>query len=148
MSQTKSNDEPLEKPRLLVVDDEPAMLGILEHLLKRAGCEITLCDSGAKAIDILSAAPFDCVLTDAAMPGMSGYDLVREIRGRLGMTTFPVLMLTRKRHREDLKLAVEVGATDYVFKPIDEALLLEKIETCLRNSGKRRDLRAFARREP
>jgi DNA-binding response OmpR family regulator len=125
-------------PRVLVVDDEPAVLEVLKVVLGRAQCQVTTAETAQAAREILEQEPtaFDCVITDAVMPDETGYDLVRALRAESRFARLPVLMLTRKRHRKDVKLAVEAGVTDYVLKPIDAALLLEKLKACLAKRGR------------
>ena len=128
----------LPSARLLVVDDEPSALKVIQTMLVRAKYDVTTCNSGAEALNLIGQRSFDCVVTDAIMPTMTGYDLVKAIRRHPDQGAMPVLMLTRKRHRQDVKRAVEAGVTDYVLKPIDEHLLLDKVEMCLKKgSGKR-----------
>lgn len=118
--------------RLLVVDDEPAVLKLVKTMLGRAQYDVTICGSAIEGLRLMDDNPFDCVITDAIMPVMTGYELVKAIRRHPVHAAVPVLMLTRKRHRQDVKKAVEVGVTDYVLKPIDEHLLLDKVELCLK----------------
>lgn len=126
------------KPRLLVVDDEPSILKLVQTLLSRANYDVVTAPSGTEGLKLLEESFFDCVITDAIMPVMTGYDLVRAIRNHPKHSALPVLMLTRKRHRQDVKHAVEVGVSDYVLKPIDESLLLDKVEFCVKKGGGRR----------
>jgi DNA-binding response OmpR family regulator len=123
--------------RLLVVDDEPAVLEFLRALLSRSRYEVTTAESASEARRILDreTQAFDCVITDAIMPEVTGYAFVASLRTDPRYAQLPVLMLTRKRHRKDVKLAVEAGVTDYVLKPIDDALLLEKLKLCLSKRG-------------
>lgn len=132
-----------ETIRILVIDDEAGVLSLLKTLLSRAGYQVLTTSSADEALALFEKGRFDCVITDAVMPEVSGYDLVKSIRTNPRHAHLPILMLTRKRHRQDVKRAVEAGVTDYIFKPIDEALLLEKVEACARGparaeSGERR----------
>jgi CheY-like chemotaxis protein len=122
-------------PRLLVIDDDPSELKLVRHLLTRARYQVATSPSGPEGLQRLDSERYDCVITDAIMPSMSGYELVKAIRRDPKHANLPVLMLTRKRHRQDVKRAVEVGVTDYVLKPIDEHLLLDKVELCLQRGG-------------
>lgn len=124
-------------PQILVIDDEEAILKLLQVMLARAGYRVTCASSGSEGMGLIGQTAFDCVLTDAAMPEMSGYEFVAAARSDPRHLQLPILMLTRKRHRQDVKKAVEAGATDYILKPIDEDLLLEKVEQALRRQGKR-----------
>ncbi len=127
-----------EGQRLLVVDDEASILGIVKTILTKAQYTVTTCETVAEALKFLHHEPFDCLITDAIMPLATGYDLIKSIREGCSHKDIPILMLTRKRNRQDVKKALEVGVTDYVLKPIDEHLFLDKVEICLRKGeGKR-----------
>ncbi len=126
--------------RLLVIDDEGAVLNLVKAMLTRANYEVTTCESAQEGLKFLEQTPFDCVITDAIMPVMTGYDFVQSVRKHPELCHIPVLMLTRKRHRQDVKRAVEAGVTDYVLKPIDEHLLLDKVELCLKKGGGKRHM--------
>ena len=124
--------------RVLVIDDEPAVLRLVKLMLGRAKYDVTCCGSGPEGLRLMEKGEYDCVITDAIMPAMSGYDVVRAIRRHPTYADLPIVMLTRKRHRLDVKKAVEVGVNDYVLKPIDEHLLVDKVESALKKgSGKR-----------
>ncbi len=126
------------RSRLLIIDDEVAVLRLLKVMLSKADYEVVTCESGAEGLRHLSNGVFDCVITDAVMPTMTGFDFVKSVRRLPQFGSIPILMLTRKRHRQDVKKAVEVGVTDYVLKPIDEHLFLDKVELCLKKGmGKR-----------
>ena len=131
-----STTEP--RGRLLVIDDEPAALKIVKLTLTRAGYVVVGCETGSDALKLLREETFDCVVTDAMMPVVSGYDLTRAMRRDPELTDLPVLMLTRKRHRQDVKKAVDAGVTDYILKPLDEHLLLGKVDLCIKKGGGKR----------
>lgn len=123
---------------LLVIDDEPLILKSVKSILTRADYAVTTCDKPSAGLKLLGEKAFDCVITDVLMPEMTGYEFVKSVRKNPQYSTLPILMLTRKRHRDDVKKAVEAGVSDYVLKPIDEALFLDKVELCLKKGlGKR-----------
>jgi CheY-like chemotaxis protein len=133
MADPMTTQEYKTAPRLLVVDDEAAVLRLLKIMLARANYQVTTCQDAAEALRLMSqGAQFDCLVTDAMMPSMTGYELVRTLRNNSSYPDIPVLMLTRRSDRSDVKRAVDAGVTDYVLKPIDEMLLLDKIGTCLK----------------
>jgi len=103
-------------------------------ILTRAKYRVELCSTAKDALLALSKTPFDLVITDAMMPEMSGYDLAKAIRTQKAFQVLPILMLTGKKNRQDIKKALNAGVTDYVMKPVDEPLLLEKLKTLLRDS--------------
>jgi DNA-binding response OmpR family regulator len=124
--------------RLLIVDDEQTVLKFVKTILTRANYDAVTCSSATEALQLLSEEPFDCIITDVVMPVTNGYELVKAIRNSQYFGDIPILMLTRKRDRQDVKQAVDVGVTDYVLKPIDEQLLLDKVELCLTKGGGKR----------
>jgi DNA-binding response OmpR family regulator len=127
-----------ENKRILIVDDEPAVLKLLKTLLTRAHYRVVTCGSGDEALKHLSQASFDMMITDAIMPKMTGFDLVMIIRRNATFQELPILMLTRRNERSDVKKALEAGVTDYVLKPIDEFLLLEKVGISLKTNDQNR----------
>lgn len=126
-----SNELSKAPPRILVIDDEGPIQKFVKLILSRAHYDVTTCGSGSEGLALLNERAFNCVITDAVMPGMSGYEVVKTIRLHPDYGGIPILMLTMKRHRQDVKMAVQAGVTDYVLKPIDEQLLLDKISLCL-----------------
>jgi CheY-like chemotaxis protein len=126
--------------KILVADDEPAITKMLKLILERHGHEVVTVSNGKEALEKLRASSFDCLVADAIMPVLSGFDLTRAIRKDPKDGAIPVLMLTRKNHRLDVKQALEAGVTDYLLKPVDEHLLLDKIEVCLKKSGAQRQV--------
>src|SRR5262245_16896119 len=103
------------KPSILVVDDERPVRVMLGEYLDQDGYDIALAENGTDALQCLSMRPFDLVLSDARMPGMSGFELLTEIVARYPRVG--VLMLTAC---EDLTVAVHamrLGALDYILKP-------------------------------
>ncbi|MBI4926007.1 MAG: response regulator [Bdellovibrio sp.] len=124
--------------KILVIDDEPATLQILKLLLTKAAYHVTICETAIEGLKKISQNAYDCIITDVIMPNLSGYDFVRAIRRQPQFAGLPILVLTRKRNREDVKKALEAGVTDYAIKPIDEQLFLDKIELCIKKGqGKR-----------
>jgi CheY-like chemotaxis protein len=131
---------PTKTYKILVADDEPAVSKMLKFILEREGHEVTAVANGEEALDALRVGTFDCLVTDAIMPVLSGFDLTRAVRKDPRDGQIPILMLTRKRHRLDVRQAVDAGVTDYVLKPVDENLLLDKIEICLKKAAARRQV--------
>jgi CheY-like chemotaxis protein len=144
-SLTNTSFDPKATPelqRILVVDDDPVILKLLKSILGRAGYRVTTCQAADAALRLLSQGSlFDCLITDAMMPVMTGYDLVHALKANSSFHDIPIVMLTRKSDRNDVKKALDAGVTDYVLKPIDEFLLLDKIELCLKTRQENRKVR-------
>ena len=129
-------------PRILIVDDEPEMLRGLEDNLQFEGYQTVTAGDGKKGLTLaLSEAP-DLILLDVMMPGMSGWDLCRELRRR-GLDV-PVIMLTARGEEVDRVLGLELGADDYVTKPFSLRELMARIRAVLRRPGPRQKFEEFA----
>ena len=129
-------------PRILIVDDEPEMVRGLEDNLRFEGYQTLSASDGKRGLELaLSEAP-DLVLLDIMMPGMSGWDLCRELRRR-GLDA-PVIMLTARGEEVDRVLGLELGADDYVTKPFSLRELMARIRAVLRRPGPRQKFEEFA----
>ncbi|WP_254511590.1 putative bifunctional diguanylate cyclase/phosphodiesterase [Anatilimnocola floriformis] len=113
--------------KLLVVDDEEMNRDMLSRRLEIEGYEAVCADSGRTALQLLATTDFDAVLLDAMMPGMSGYEVLAEIRKTQTVLELPVLMVTAKSQSEDMVQAFESGASDYITKPINFPVALARI---------------------
>ncbi len=115
--------------KILVVDDFSTMRRIVKNLLADLGySNVTEADDGKTAWPVLQAGNFDFVVTDWNMPGMTGIELLRHIRGdaRIGKT--PVLMVTAEAQREQIIEAAQAGVSGYIIKPFTAVTLKEKID--------------------
>ena len=118
--------------RILIVEDEPAIALGLRDDLELEGYRVEVADDGNAAVDLACAEPFDLVLLDVMLPGKSGYDVCREIRGK--KPHLPIIMLTARSHEAEKVLGLEMGADDYVTKPFSPLELRARIKALLRRS--------------
>jgi two-component system chemotaxis response regulator CheY len=115
--------------KILVVDDFSTMRRIVRNLLGDLGyTNITEADDGKSAWPLLQAGSFDFVVTDWNMPGMTGIELLRSIRGDARIAKTPVLMVTAEAQREQIIEAAQAGVNGYIIKPFNAATLKEKID--------------------
>jgi two-component system KDP operon response regulator KdpE len=115
--------------RILVVDDESGIRKVVRDALEREGHEVETAVDGKDALELCEGRDFDLVITDLAMPQVSGLELVREIRRK---SAVPILVLTvRAEEREKVRL-LDSGADDYVTKPFGVAELLARARALLR----------------
>lgn len=117
---------------LLVVDDSPANRDLLVRRLERKGFRVITAEDGRRALDILATSKVDLVLLDIMMPGLTGLDVLRKVRETQTPSTLPVVMVTAKTESEDIVEALELGANDYVTKPIDFPVVLARVKAQLR----------------
>ena len=116
---------------LLIVDDNEINRDMLSRRLKRAGYKVLLAVSGEEAIKIVRQQALDLVLLDIMMPGLSGLDTLKELREIYSQAQLPVLMATAKDESKDIVQAFELGANDYITKPIDFPVALARIQSHL-----------------
>ena len=123
-------------PKVLVVEDEPAVRDVVEHALSREGIETTGVGDGEAALAKLrSSDPLDLVILDVMLPGMDGVSVCRELRaGAAGEANrnVPVLMLTARDDETSVVVGLEVGADDYVTKPFRPRELVSRVRAHLR----------------
>jgi sigma-B regulation protein RsbU (phosphoserine phosphatase) len=119
--------------RILVVDDTPANRDMLSRRLERQGFEVQTAEDGEAALRLMSRAapPFDLVLLDVMMPGLNGLDVLKAVRGRWDATELPVIMATARDASHDVVEALELGANDYVTKPLDFPVVMARVRTQL-----------------
>jgi EAL domain-containing protein (putative c-di-GMP-specific phosphodiesterase class I) len=118
------------KGRVLMVDDESALLEVWSEILADAGWEVETASNGSKALEVLLQKSFDTILTDIDMPGLNGLQLLRAIRAR--DLDVPVVLMTGNPRTETAIEAVEQGALRYLVKPVAAAVLTEAVEAAVR----------------
>ncbi|KNB72837.1 ATP-binding protein [Brevibacillus reuszeri] len=124
------------RPRILMVDDDPVNLQVLEAILPPDEYEVAMVTSGKDALALLDTKEWDLVISDIMMPQMSGYELTRLIRKRFTLTELPVLLLTARSQPKDIQSGFLAGANDYVTKPVEAIEIRSRIDalTTIRQS--------------
>jgi diguanylate cyclase (GGDEF)-like protein len=117
------------KPRILIVDDISDNRTILTRRFQRRGFDVVEADNGLTAIELIDQTPFDVVLLDVMMPGIDGIETLKRIRGQRSASALPVIMVTAKSESANIVDALELGANDYVTKPVDFAVALARVNT-------------------
>ncbi len=119
------------KPVILVVDDTPDNLALMRDLLKD-NYRVRVARDGEKALQIAaSSSPPDLILLDIMMPGLDGYEVCRRLKSDPATSAIPVIFLTAKVEQEDERKGLELGAADYITKPISPAVVLARVKNYL-----------------
>ena len=116
-------DKPLQGVRVLVVDDNPDQLDILRGLLTHAGAHVTVAHAAQEAFDSFQADPPDVVVSDLAMPGVTGYSLIRRIRASRAGRTVPVIAITAFYEDEHREKALAAGFSAWLAKPASDRVI-------------------------
>jgi DNA-binding response OmpR family regulator len=122
----------MDKPRALVVDDEPQMVGIVAYALETQGFQVTTAYDGRQALEKIEADPPDLVVLDVMLPKVNGWQVCRTVRET---TTIPVILLTAKDEDEDIIRGLEIGADDYITKPFKPREVALRALAVVRRSG-------------
>lgn len=126
--------------RLLLVDDEPQLVRALRPALATEGYEVTVAETGTQALTLLAGAPSDVVIVDLGLPDLDGKDVIRRIRE---WSDVPILVLSARDLEEEKIAALDLGADDFVNKPVGIGELLAR----LRATRRGRERRFMARAE-
>ncbi|MBL7072736.1 MAG: response regulator [Candidatus Omnitrophica bacterium] len=114
--------------RILVIDDEPDLVKAIKIRLNQVGFEVVVAYNGEEgAIKAKEEKP-DLILLDVLMPEMDGFQTIKKLKKDLSTKSIPVIMLTAKSQLDDVIEATDLGAADYVVKPFDYRILVEKIK--------------------
>jgi adenylate cyclase len=117
--------------KILLVEDDEMNRDMLSRRLERHGYSVSKAADGQQALAILDRQTFDLVLLDIMMPGIGGLEVLRILRGRHAIADLPVIMATAKDQSSDIVEALQLGANDYVTKPLDFPVVLARVATQL-----------------
>ena len=119
------------KSRILIAEDEPHLREVLRMQLELAGFEVIEACDGEEALELAHQVRPDVILLDVMMPRMDGYEALRRLRASYATRFIPVIMLTAKDAREDIRTGFQGGANDYLTKPYDRSDLLLRVNNQL-----------------
>jgi DNA-binding response OmpR family regulator len=117
--------------RVLVVDDEPNILLSLEFLMQQAGFEVVTATDGETALQRVAERPPDLILLDISLPGLSGFEVLEQLRARPEHARLPIIMLTAHGREVEREKGLALGADDYITKPFSTRQLVEKVQALL-----------------
>lgn len=126
------------KPKILVVEDEPAIADTLQYALETEGFEPILTTSGGPALALLSEREIHLIVLDIGLPDISGFELCKEIRKAHDV---PIIFLTARNEEIDRVVGLEIGGDDYVVKPFSPRELTARVKAVLRRMNNREETR-------
>ncbi len=131
---TRSTEQTEDRIKILVVEDDPAMLIAFQDVLKGAGFEVLSASNGESALELLTHTQPALILSDISMPIMDGYELFEAVRQQPGGAKIPFIFLTARGTREDIFTGKSLGADDYITKPVTTQELLSAVRARLQRS--------------
>ncbi|MCE8013830.1 response regulator transcription factor [Billgrantia desiderata] len=117
--------------KVLVVDDEPNIVLSLEFLMQQAGFDVDTAEDGEGALAKVEESPPDLILLDISLPGISGFDVLEQLRLDPRHARLPIIMLTAHGREVEREKGLALGADDYVTKPFSTQALVEKVKSLL-----------------
>jgi DNA-binding response OmpR family regulator len=127
----------VDKPKtILICDDDPLLVDLLEYRLASRGYAVAVAEDGGKALRRLQEMRPDAVLLDAMMPVIDGYEVLRKIRENPETADLPVIMLTARKQEQDIVMALELGANDYLVKPFIPEELVARLGRLLEGNAR------------
>ena len=121
-----------DRPIILVVDDQPQNIELLEAQLVPQGYGIVKAASGEEALERLADGQIDLILLDVMMPGMDGFEVTRRVRQDSAHRLLPIILVTALRETEDRVKGIEAGCDDFISKPVDKMELLARVRSLLK----------------
>ncbi|HAE67606.1 MULTISPECIES: response regulator [Sphingobacterium] len=116
-----------EKKRILVIEDNEILLSTMQFVLVREGYDLLLAKSGKEALSLVSDETIDLVITDLALPFANGYEIIDRIRKSSTNNQVPVIIISGYRDDNSIVEGFEVGANDYIKKPISPSELISRV---------------------
>jgi CheY-like chemotaxis protein len=124
--------------KVLIVDDKPEMIEIIARYLTFRGYEVVTAPDGKEGLAKAASEKPDLILSDTQMPVMNGWEMLEELRKQPGARHIPVIMVTGRYEKYDIAAAAAYDITDYVAKPFDPSILLDKISDIFASNRRRR----------
>ena len=129
------NPAPSNPDRILVVDDEPEIVALVAYHLAKAGYRVSTASSGQDALELARRDRPSLIVLDLMLPGMSGFEILEQLRADDSTRDMAVLMLTARREEPDRIRGLSLGADDYLTKPFSPAELVLRVAAILRRTG-------------
>jgi two-component system alkaline phosphatase synthesis response regulator PhoP len=121
---------------ILIVDDEPSIVELIEFNLQKAGYRVLKADNGLSALQLVRTDKPNLIILDLMIPGIDGMEVCRRLKGQQHTAGIPIIMLTAKNEEVDKIVGLELGADDYMTKPFSTRELVARVKAVLRRSHK------------
>src|SRR5689334_8106667 len=137
---TPKTGQPFEA-HILIADDDISVRMLMRHVLEEEGYTVEEAEDGKQVLEMVQAMPFDLILLDAIMPEIDGFEVSRQLQTNPAAARIPVLIITGLNDEESVDLAFDVGAVDYITKPVHWPVLRQRVRRLLmsREAEKMRD---------
>ena len=122
----------MAKPKILVIEDEPDLLEVIQYNLEREGHKVIACRNGETGLSRIRTDDPDLVILDLMLPGMDGLEVCRQVKADPVTKAIPVIMVTAKGEESDVVLGLGIGADDYLTKPFSPKELVARVKVVLR----------------
>ena len=129
----------MSQRNILIIEDEPDILELIEYNLKREGYRVTSSSDGEEGLDRARNEPIDLVLLDLMLPGLDGLEICRRMKADSLTSAIPIIMVTAKGEESDVVLGLGLGADDYVTKPFSPRELAARVRAVLRRASPRQE---------
>ena len=123
----------MDKYKVLIVDDIPENIQILGEMIKDFDLDVKIAEGGQEAINIIDSFTPDIILLDLMMPHVNGWDVIDHVREKYNKNEMVIIVVSLLSNKDNIDECYELGANDYIIKPVIKARLISSIESHLRN---------------
>ena len=117
--------------KILIVEDDPSFSRAINHIVEKEGYEVITASNGMTGLRMAKEENPDLLILDVMLPGLDGFEICSRLRQDPPTTELPIIMLSAKGQEADKTTGLKVGANEYLTKPVDRTLLLEKVTSLL-----------------
>ncbi len=117
--------------RILIIEDDPAVLRAMSYMLEKEGYEVLTAMNGLEGLTKAKGENPDLLILDVMLPGIDGFEICHRLRAESQTAQLPILMLSAKGQAADKSMGLQVGANEYLTKPVERLVLLGKVEALL-----------------
>ena len=117
--------------KILIVEDDPSFSRAINHMIGKEGYDVITASNGMTGLRMAKEEKPDLLILDVMLPGLDGFEICSRLRGETQTAKLPIIMLSAKGQDTDKTTGLKVGANEYLTKPVDRAVLLEKLTSLL-----------------